>query len=107
MSESISYRHIIVGVDLSEDCPEVIQRAAGIARDIGGSSRQRMSAGRQAAGRDVPAAVRIGRARTDKVRTVIDLDGAARLGGTADFTAIAGIDHWCGRRHRVHRDGSR
>ncbi|HTF95607.1 MAG TPA: universal stress protein [Cellvibrio sp.] len=32
MSESISYRHIIVGVDLSEDCPEVIHRAAGIAR---------------------------------------------------------------------------
>lgn len=31
MSESISYRHIIVGVDLSEDCPAVIQRAAGIA----------------------------------------------------------------------------
>lgn len=32
MSESISYRHIIVGVDLSEDCPAVIHRAAGIAR---------------------------------------------------------------------------
>lgn len=32
MNTAISYRHIIVGVDLSEDCPTVIQRAAGIAR---------------------------------------------------------------------------
>lgn len=32
MNEAISYRHIIVGVDLSEDCPKVIARAAGIAR---------------------------------------------------------------------------
>ncbi len=31
MNEAISYRHIIVGVDLSEDCPKVIARAAGIA----------------------------------------------------------------------------
>lgn len=32
MSNAISYRHIIIGLDLSEDCPFVIQRAAGIAR---------------------------------------------------------------------------
>lgn len=32
MTETISYKHIIIGVDLSEDCPIVIQRAAGIAR---------------------------------------------------------------------------
>ena len=32
MTEAISYKHIIVGVDLSEDCPQVIQRAAGMAR---------------------------------------------------------------------------
>lgn len=35
MNEAISYRHIIVGLDLSEDCPIVIQRAAGIARVCG------------------------------------------------------------------------
>lgn len=35
MSEAISYRHIIVGLDLSEDCPIVIQRAAGIAQACG------------------------------------------------------------------------
>jgi universal stress protein A len=32
MTEAISYKHIIVGVDLSEDCPTVIQRAAGMAK---------------------------------------------------------------------------
>lgn len=32
MTESISYKHIIVGVDLSEDCPPVIHRAAAIAQ---------------------------------------------------------------------------
>jgi universal stress protein A len=32
MTESISYKHIIVGVDLSEDCPPVINRAATIAQ---------------------------------------------------------------------------
>jgi universal stress protein A len=32
MSNPISYHHIIVGLDLSEDCPVVIQRAAGIAQ---------------------------------------------------------------------------
>lgn len=32
MTESISYKHIIVGVDLSEDCPPVIRRAATIAQ---------------------------------------------------------------------------
>lgn len=32
MNEAISYHHIIVGLDLSEDCPAVIQRAVGIAR---------------------------------------------------------------------------
>lgn len=32
MSNSISYRHIIVGLDLTEDCPTVIQRASAIAR---------------------------------------------------------------------------
>lgn len=31
MTEAISYKHIIVGVDLSEDCPPVIHRAAAIA----------------------------------------------------------------------------
>lgn len=31
MTETISYKHIIIGVDLSEDCPAVIKRAAGIA----------------------------------------------------------------------------
>ena len=35
MNEAISYRHIIVGLDLSEDCPIVIQRAAGIAQAFG------------------------------------------------------------------------
>lgn len=32
MNEAISYHHIIVGLDLSEDCPIVIRRAAGIAQ---------------------------------------------------------------------------
>lgn len=32
MSNSLNYTHIIVGLDLSEDCPAVIHRAAGIAR---------------------------------------------------------------------------
>lgn len=32
MSSAVSYSHIIVGLDLSEDCPAVINRAAGIAR---------------------------------------------------------------------------
>ena len=32
MTETISYKHIIVGVDLSEDCPPVIRRAAAIAQ---------------------------------------------------------------------------
>lgn len=32
MTEAISYKHIIVGVDLSEDCPPVIRRAAAIAQ---------------------------------------------------------------------------
>ena len=31
MSENISYKHIIVGVDLSEDCPPFIRRAAALA----------------------------------------------------------------------------
>lgn len=35
MNEAISYHHIIVGLDLSEDCPIVIRRAAGIARACG------------------------------------------------------------------------
>lgn len=32
MTEAINYKHIIVGVDLSEDCPPVIRRAAAIAQ---------------------------------------------------------------------------
>lgn len=32
MTEAISYKHIIVGVDLSDDCPPVIRRAAAIAQ---------------------------------------------------------------------------
>lgn len=32
MTEAMSYKHIIVGVDLSEDCPTVIRRAAAIAQ---------------------------------------------------------------------------
>jgi len=32
MTNSISYHHIIVGLDLSGDCPTVMQRAASIAR---------------------------------------------------------------------------
>lgn len=32
MTEAINYKHIIVGVDLSEDCPHVIRRAAAIAQ---------------------------------------------------------------------------
>jgi universal stress protein A len=32
MTEIINYTHIIVGLDLSEDCPPVIQRAATIAQ---------------------------------------------------------------------------
>ncbi|WP_331346844.1 universal stress protein [Cellvibrio sp. UBA7661] len=32
MTEAINYKHIIVGIDLSEDCPTVIRRAAAIAR---------------------------------------------------------------------------
>lgn len=32
MTEVINYKHIIVGVDLSEDCPTVIRRAAAIAQ---------------------------------------------------------------------------
>ena len=32
MTEAINYKHIIVGVDLSEDCPPVIHRAAAIAK---------------------------------------------------------------------------
>lgn len=32
MTEAISYQHIIVGVDLSDDCPPVILRAAAIAK---------------------------------------------------------------------------
>lgn len=35
MNEAISYHHIIVGLDLSEDCPIVIRRAAGIAQACG------------------------------------------------------------------------
>jgi len=32
MTEAITYQHIIVGVDLSEECPPVIRRAASIAQ---------------------------------------------------------------------------
>lgn len=32
MTDSTSYKHIIVGVDLSEDCPPVIHRAVAIAQ---------------------------------------------------------------------------
>ena len=32
MTETISYKHIVVGVDLSDDCPSVIRRAAAIAQ---------------------------------------------------------------------------
>ncbi|WP_323814682.1 universal stress protein [Cellvibrio sp. NN19] len=32
MTEAINYQHIIVGVDLSDDCPPVIRRAAAIAK---------------------------------------------------------------------------
>ena len=35
MNDAISYHHIIVGLDLSEDCPIVIRRAAGIAQACG------------------------------------------------------------------------
>jgi universal stress protein A len=35
MTDAISYKHIIVGIDLSDDCPAVIRRAAGIAQVCG------------------------------------------------------------------------
>lgn len=35
MTETINYKHIIVGVDLSDDCPVVIRRAAAIAQVCG------------------------------------------------------------------------